>query len=294
MKPSRKPVETRIADVRRAFGARRAVPISDSSQIIIHSHNILRLDRTRTESETASTPDNRGGRSGPAETGSSSTRAVQHTIGHLRCPACESARSRAMQRSVIDPKLDFSTAAKKWLEWHRPHISARTAGDYEQYIATLELFDLGPTPLTKIHPGHFTEYQSWRRTKPKKGRREPAHQSRAELPETDPRAIRPVAGAEAILQTAPAAQVETASGDDAREGRRSPRDRGANKNWEVAHCCLVITDNTGLGPGELRAVQIEHLRLEDKKVYAAAGDLGDKNEFRIAPCCAERTRARRI
>jgi integrase len=57
----------------------------------------------------------------------------------------------------------------------------------------------------------------------------------------------------------------------------------SNKNWEVAHCCLVITDNTGLGPGELRAIKGEHMRLEQNKVYAAAGDVGDKNEFRIAP-----------
>jgi hypothetical protein len=82
-----RPARDRAAEVRRSFAPSRLravpnreglIPVSDSSQIITHSPNILRLDRQRTKGETASTPDNRAGCSGPAETGSSSTRAVSN------------------------------------------------------------------------------------------------------------------------------------------------------------------------------------------------------------------------
>lgn len=188
-----------------------------------------------------------------------------------------------MQRSVIDPKLDFSTAAKKWLEWHTPHIKPRTVWDYEHYIETLELFDLGKTPLNKIHPGHFTEYQDWRKTKPKRGAKNPRiNQELNCLKQILEQAglwdaLKPFYKQLPMPKWKPPRVMTPEKEDEVLAIAAS------NKNWEVAHCCLVITDNTGLGPGELRAIQREHMRLEQKKVYAAAGDLGDKNEFRIAP-----------
>src|SRR4051812_19894396 len=100
-----RPARDRAADVRKLFTPSRLrnIPQPDSSEIILHSPNILWLDVKRTEGETADTPDNRAGRSGPAETGSPSGRAVhrvklvepsdsrpvsniQHTLGHINCP----------------------------------------------------------------------------------------------------------------------------------------------------------------------------------------------------------------
>jgi integrase len=186
-------------------------------------------------------------------------------------------------RSVIDPKFDFTTAAVKWLEWHRPHIKERTASDYEQYILALERFGLGPSPLTEIHPGHFEQYQVWRKRNPKKGAGNPRINQELNCLKQileqsglwEP--IKPFYKQLPMPKWKPPRVMSPEKEDEILEIAAS------NKNWEVAHCCLVITDNAGLGPGELRAVQIEHLRLEQKKVFAAAGDLGDKNEFRIAP-----------
>jgi hypothetical protein len=191
-----------------ASGVTSETSPSNNSKIFSSARNILCLDRKRTEGETSSHPDNRA----KAETGN------LHTVGHIRCPACDSSKARAV-RSVIDPKFDFTTAAVKWLEWHRPHIKERTASDYEQYILALERFGLGPSPLTEIHPGHFEQYQVWRKRNPKKGAGNPRINQELNCLKQNPRAIRPVGTHQAILQTAPDAQMETASGDVAREGR---------------------------------------------------------------------------
>jgi integrase len=186
-------------------------------------------------------------------------------------------------RSVIDPKLDFSTAAKNWLAWHRSHISARTAGDYAQYIATLELFDIGAIPLTEIHPGHFEQYQVWRKTNPKRGAKNPRiNQELNCLKQVLEQAglwdaIKPFYKQLPMPKWKPP-RVYTPEQED-----EILRTLASNPNWQVAQCAITITDNSAIGPGELRAVLVEHLKLESSRVYVAAGELGDKNEFRIAP-----------
>lgn len=190
-----------------------------------------------------------------------------------------------MQRSVIDPKLDFSTASSRWLDWHRPHIGQRTAWDYEQYILALERFDLGPTPLNEIHPGHFEQYQVWRRTNPKRGAKNPRINQelnclkqileQAGLWE----ALRPFYKPLKMPKWKDPRAMSSEQEDEVlRIAAREP-------GWIVAHCVLTITNNTAIGPGEERSIQIEHLRLASNYVLVSAGDGedGHKNEFRQAP-----------
>jgi hypothetical protein len=83
--------------------------------------------------------------------------AIQHTLGHVQCPACEIRRYRMMSPLA---SLSFSDAAEEWLVQHRRYIAARTIADYQQYIKALSQFF--KMQLSEIHIGHIREYQDWR------------------------------------------------------------------------------------------------------------------------------------
>lgn len=185
--------------------------------------------------------------------------------------------------SAIDPQLTFGKAAPIWLEAHSQHISTRTRGDYEQYIGALTAFGLSPTPLTEIHIGTFSDYQGWRQTKPKRGAGNPRiNQELNCLSQILEQAgvwkdIKPYYRPLRMPKWKPP-RVMTPEKED-----EILRIAASNKNWDVALCALTLTNNSGIGPGEMRAIQLEHIRLDINVVYVAAGELGDKNEFRIAP-----------
>jgi integrase len=186
-------------------------------------------------------------------------------------------------RSALDPNLSFSEAAALWLDNHRDHIKPRTASDYQQYIDVLRKFGLTLTPLRDIHIGTFAEYQLWRKTNPKRGAGNPRINQelnclsqildQAGLWKDIEHYYRPLR-----MPKWKPPRVMTPEKED-----EVLRIAASNKNWEVAHCALVLTDNSAIGPGEMRAIQLEHLRLDAKVIYVAAGDDGDKNPFRIAP-----------
>ena len=91
---------------------------------------------------------------------------TQHTLGHHKCPPCE--RYRAQLICSITSDLEFSTAAKQWVDARSVTalpgaISARyirknTEESYRQYIRTLELFFVG-MKLGDIRLHHFAAYQ---------------------------------------------------------------------------------------------------------------------------------------
>jgi hypothetical protein len=136
-----------------------------------------------------------------------------------------------------------------------------------QYIETLKLFDLGPTPLTEIHPGHFEQYQAWRKTNPKRGAGNPRiNQELNCLKQILEQAglwdaMKPFYKQLPMPKWKPPRVMTPEKEDEVLQIAAS------NKNWEVAHCCLVITDNTGHRPGRAARDPVEHLRLE-QKVYA--------------------------
>jgi integrase len=186
-------------------------------------------------------------------------------------------------RSALDPNLSFSEAAALWLDNHRDHIKPRTASDYEQYIGVLRKFGLTADAAARDPYRHLRRVSAVAEDEPEARRRQPAHQSGAELPLADPRPGRPVERHRALLPATAHAEVEAAAGDDSGEGRRSPAHRGVEQELGSRALRAGAHRQLGIGPGEMRAIQLEHLRLDAKVIYVAAGDDGDKNPFRIAP-----------
>lgn len=83
-----------------------------------------------------------------------------HTPGHVRCMACESARTRAMP-FPLSPQLTFAVAAEQWLEAHRRYITEETVLDYKKCIRALLLF-FASMSLCDIDPGNVRAYQEER------------------------------------------------------------------------------------------------------------------------------------
>jgi len=95
---------------------------------------------------------------------------LEHTFGHLDCPACEWARKKLIAKIV--PSLTFAEAAALWLDSrslkldsavHGRYIKENTEKSYQAYIDSLNLFFANLT-LERIHLGHLRQYQEARLT----------------------------------------------------------------------------------------------------------------------------------
>ena len=91
---------------------------------------------------------------------------MQHTLGHINCPACEA--SRHVMKTALPATLKFSDAAEHWIESHQMnggrkvrYISPRTLRDMREYKRALDRF-FSQLPLLQIHLGHFRQYQQMR------------------------------------------------------------------------------------------------------------------------------------
>jgi integrase len=85
---------------------------------------------------------------------------LQHSLGHIDCPACNAARDRILAPTAF-AKLKFKQAAPTWLAEHGREISAKTYRDYEYYLRGLTRW-FGELTLDGIHIGHIESYQEWR------------------------------------------------------------------------------------------------------------------------------------
>ena len=96
---------------------------------------------------------------------------LEHTFGHLDCPACEQVRALSLQR--ITPDLSFADAAKYWIASRKLDSSLKpirarfiresTEDSYQHYIDSLNLF-FAQLEIGKIHLGHIRSYQEARLT----------------------------------------------------------------------------------------------------------------------------------
>lgn len=91
---------------------------------------------------------------------------IEHSKGHLDCPACEAARKAVVYR--LDKNTLFSNAAKTWLRSRTlvesgtgKYIRKTTISSYEGYIRSLNLF-FGELKLADITVGHLRSYQKAR------------------------------------------------------------------------------------------------------------------------------------
>lgn len=88
--------------------------------------------------------------------------ALNHTFGHIDCPACEATRNDTLGHDSDSlSQLKFSSAAAKWLETRKPYLKPDTYNLYDHHISQLTKF-FGELTIQKIHLGHLREYQSAR------------------------------------------------------------------------------------------------------------------------------------
>ncbi len=84
---------------------------------------------------------------------------LQHTFGHIDCPACEATRTDTLS---YDPdsllKLRFSSAVAIWLETRKPYLRERSFYMAGHHIEQLNRF-FGALKAKDIHLGHLRQYQ---------------------------------------------------------------------------------------------------------------------------------------
>jgi len=197
---------------------------------------------------------------------------LQHTLGHLECPACDLSRMVLMQSSEFSSER-FEQASAVWLESRIRYISPRTAHDYKQYLSALVPF-FGSLTLEEIHIVHIREYQ--------KQRSEKAGSLRVNHELGAMQQILKRAGLWAAIE----AHYETLPISRPKPGKAiSPEDEDrlfliASKKprWKVAYWASSLTANTTAGPGEIRHLRIGDVDLNKKLLYIREGT---KNEFRV-------------
>jgi integrase len=92
--------------------------------------------------------------------------ALQHTLNHLDCPACEATRDEMLSKDPdVLRNLKFSAAGRIWLETRKPYLRPRPFYLAGQHIKHLSVF-FGEMPLRKIHIGHIREFQKARTHNP--------------------------------------------------------------------------------------------------------------------------------
>jgi integrase len=82
---------------------------------------------------------------------------LQHTFGHIDCPACDATNPMGDDPDGLADML-FPAAAKRWLATRKPYLRARTHYEYGQCIKRLNVF-FHALPLRKIRLGHLRQYQ---------------------------------------------------------------------------------------------------------------------------------------
>lgn len=220
---------------------------------------------------------------------------LQHTLGHLDCPACEGAR-RAMMYGAALGELSFPSAATQWLRTRRS-ISDNTRKGYEEHIGLLSTF-FGKMRLNEIHIGHLRSYQQMRQDNIRVSRRHQAGKRQVAALESDGASrinheisclgqVLKIAGLweelKKFYEPLPLPKGSPGIALTTEEEKHLFQVARSRPRWMLAYCCALISRNTTAGPGEIR-----HLRLCDVDLDSQAGSFlhveeGVKNEFRKRP-----------
>jgi len=216
---------------------------------------------------------------GPSAESGPSTPNLEHTAGHLACPACDLARKRMLDPTFL-ASLCFCEAAAVWLDGHKARISLGSVRDYSNCIKALTPF-FSALRLNQIHAGHFEQYQKLR-SEGLNGMRK-AGPSRVNHELNTLSQVLRRAGLWGELASyykplrLPRPKVGCAiSGEDE---ERLFRLAASNHRWKVAYCCSLITANTTAGPNEIRHLRIRDLDLNVSQPSIRISE-GVKNEYR--------------
>lgn len=215
--------------------------------------------------------------------------APEHTAGHVRCPACELARTQMIQPAEFGA-LRFSMAASLWLSEHKLYIAERTVADYAFYFRSLNRF-FGELPLREIHIGHIQEYQKQRSEKvyiqTLDGKRKKVAGAGPSVVNHEVNALSQVlarAGLwveiERFYKPLPLPKPSVGRALTTEEEERLWMVASTNKRWKVAYWCSLLTANTTAGPSEIVNLRIADVDLEEGVMYVREGT---KNDYRVRP-----------
>jgi integrase len=199
--------------------------------------------------------------------------AAQHTLGHVKCPACEHLRKEIMRTGELGDRT-LAEVWPLWWEQKQQEISPKTARCYREYSRHLLAF-FGPLRLDDIHIGNLVAYRSSRVTA---GPGLINHEINCLSQILDvaglwapiakfykPLRIPKHGPGQALLQEEALWLLEVAS---------------YRRKWKVAYLGSMLSVNTTCGPGELR-----NLRIKDVNVHRSPPTIdvveGAKNEYRV-------------
>ncbi|ABF42150.1 phage integrase [Candidatus Koribacter versatilis Ellin345] len=220
---------------------------------------------------------------------------IQHTLGHIECPACEGTKNQIMMGQYLGEQF-FPEAAAVWLR-NRKSISESTKKDYRDHIDHLSTF-FGQMRLKDVHIGHVHTYQRSRQEAIRSSKRHLAtrHGDRRLNTDGASRINHELSCLGQVLRMAglweelrkfyeplPLPKDSAGMALAEEEERYLFEVAKSRPRWMVAYCCALISRNTTAGPGEIR-----HLRLGDIELDTPAGNFlrieeGVKNEFRKRP-----------
>jgi len=198
---------------------------------------------------------------------------LQHTIGHIDCPACEADRLALIQNTELK-LLKFREAAEVCLRDEiGSSLKPRTHDDHVAFTRRLNHF-FADIVLEKIHEGHIFNYQ-----------KERAKTAGAELINHEVSWLGHVlesAGLWAALKL----RVKRLKVQESEAGHAlTPEERerllvcaGSEPRWRVAFLCSLLTVNTGVGPGEIRHIRVKYVDMRNRTLGIMEGV---KNDYRM-------------
>ena len=198
---------------------------------------------------------------------------LQHTFGHLDCPACQATRDEMLRN---DPdllrNLEFSAAAKIWLSTRQPYLRDRTFYLYGQHVKHLSVF-FGRMQLRKVHIGHIREYQKARTSNQDGLWSKPCGPSLLNHETSALQQILERAGEwEKIkrhFEPIPLPRWKPPKVMSDEEEMRLFSVASSDPSWALAFWVCAITCNTGASGTELRNMRLKDIHMDARKPFFA-------------------------
>lgn len=185
---------------------------------------------------------------------------VQHSIGHVSCPACQAATIEAMDENLSEQV--FEAAAQFWIEEHQRYVSAGTRVDYGCSIKALDGF-LHGTILKFINIGTVREYQKYR-LEAEIGASRINHETSTLKQIMDAAGLwAPIAPRFRPLPL-PKKKIGKAISDEQEDKLFSVA--RTRKRWKIAYWCTSLMANTAADSGEIRHLRFCDVNLEGRYI----------------------------
>lgn len=201
---------------------------------------------------------------------------LQHTLGHVDCPACEATRL-ALIRTTDLRTLKFKDAAARCLddEIRYTSIKPRTHKDHRDFVRRLNVF-FGELVLEKIHEGNVLIYQQERaRTAgPELINHEISYFGHVMEKAGLWKALKPNVNRLAVPKK------ESGQALTAEQRQCLIMCASSNPRWEVAYLGTLLSLNIGVGPGEVCHLRVKDVDVRNRILEICVDEETGKNDFR--------------